>query len=569
MGTRTDPHPFAAADTPSLHDLLARVTADEQLDPRRKADLRSAIKSLGQWLGADLTAMPAHPRYLRERLARFHPAAAGVSRKRLQNARSAIAFALDRYGLGGRRDYLAPLSAAAQVLYDRLPDKYFRCRLSRLLHFISAQGIEPEQMTDAVTDEFLAALERHSAIKHVRTTHQDACRAWNKARRLIPGWPDVQLTVPCYRQTWGLPWATFPASFEAVVDAWFADPADDGDFFADNGRLKPLAPRTVATQRDHLRCTASALVRSGHDPSAIVDLGYLVRPAHVRQALTFFLDRNGGEPNAYIAAVAYTLRTVAKYGVDLAEADREEVQRLYRKVSQQRHGMTQKNLARLRQLDDPAARDRLLAFPTLRIREVLRRDSGGVAEALAIQAAVATELWLFVPLRIANFVGLQLDMHLIRRHGGDHCWAIHVPAAMVKNTVDLDYELPAPIARHLEIYLERFRPRLVAGTNPWLFPGRDGRAKHVATLRSQVTRAVRQGTGIELHPHLFRHIAGKLLLDEHPGDQGTVQRMLGHKSLRTTMATYTGSETRAAIRRYDEVVLGLRAQALRRAGVVA
>ena len=57
--TRTDHHPFAAADTPSLHDLLDRVTADEQLDPRRQADLRSAIKSLGQWLGTDLTAIPS------------------------------------------------------------------------------------------------------------------------------------------------------------------------------------------------------------------------------------------------------------------------------------------------------------------------------------------------------------------------------------------------------------------------------------------------------------------------------------------------------------------------------
>jgi integrase len=140
---------------------------------------------------------------------------------------------------------------------------------------------------------------------------------------------------------------------------------------------------------------------------------------------------------------------------------------------------------------------------------------------------------------------------------------------MVKNAIDLDYELPAPIAAHLELYLERFRPRLVAATNSWLFPGRGAKAKHVSTLRAQVTRAVLQATGIELHPHLFRHIAGKLLLDEHPGDQGTVQRLLGHKSIRTTMATYTGAEIRAAIRRYDEVVLGLRAQALSRAGVRA
>jgi integrase len=335
--------------------------------------------------------------------------------------------------------------------------------------------------------------------------------------------------------------------------------------------VKPLSPRTVATQKDHLRCVASALVRMGHDPAAIVDLAYLVRPAHVRQALQFFLARNGGSPNSYIAAIAYTLRTVAKYGVVLPDDERKEVERLYKKVARQRHGMTEKNLARLRQLDDPAVRDRLLAFPTLRIREVLRHDSGGIAEALTVQAALATELWLFVPLRIANFAALRLDQHLIRRENrrGERPWAIHVPAAMVKNTIDLDYEVPPPIARLLELYLERFRPRLVVGANPWLFPGRNGEAKHVATLRSQVTRAVLQGTGIELHPHLFRHIAGKLLLDEHPGDQGTVQRMLGHKSLRTTMATYTGAETRAAIRRYDEVVLGLRAQALSRAGVAA
>jgi hypothetical protein len=245
----------------------------------------------------------------------------------------------------------------------------------------------------------------------------------------------VDLTVPCYQQTWGLPWSAFPASLEAAVDTWFADPVDAGDFFADNGRLKPLAPRTIATQKDHLRCTASALVRMGHDPCAIVDLAYLVRPVHVRRALQFFLDRNGGKPNSYLAAIAYTLRTVAKYGADLPDDDRKEVERLYKKVAQQRQGMTGRNLARLRKLDDPAVRDRLLAFPTIRIREVQRHDRGGVADALAIQAAVAAELWLFVPLRITNFAGLRLHAHLIRREGGrgERTWAIHVPAAMVKH----------------------------------------------------------------------------------------------------------------------------------------
>jgi hypothetical protein len=73
---RTDQHPFAAADTPNFLDLLDRVTADEQLDPRRKADLRSAIKTVAQWLGSDLTAMPAHPP-LPARAARRLPASRG------------------------------------------------------------------------------------------------------------------------------------------------------------------------------------------------------------------------------------------------------------------------------------------------------------------------------------------------------------------------------------------------------------------------------------------------------------------------------------------------------------
>ena len=545
------------------------MAADDALNTRRKANLRSAIKSAGHWLGIDLTAMPAHPRYLRERFAGIHHTGAGVSTSGC-SVRSDIAFAFDRYGLGGRRSYLAPLSPETRVLYDRLPTKYFQCALSRFLHFISAQGILLDQVTDAVSHRFLTALERHSSIKDPRETHKNTCRVWNKARAQVPGWPDVMLTEPCYRETYGLRWTDFPPSLEAAVDAFFADPVDDGDFFADAGRQKPLSPRTIATQKDHLRCVASALVRSGHDADAVVDLEHLVHPAHVRQALQFFIDRNDGRPNAYVGAIAYTLRTVAKYGVVLSDTDRKEVERYYKKVAQKRGGLTEKNLARLRQLDDPAVRDRLLAFPTLKIREILRTDSGGIAEALAVQAALAAELWLFAPLRLTNFAGLQLDRHLIcREGGGKRHWAIHVPAAVVKNAVDLDYELPAPVARHLELYLERCRPRLVTGTSPWLFPGKVGKAKHVATLRDQITRAVWRGTGIALHPHLFRHIAGKLLLDELPGDQGTVQRMLGHKSIKTTMATYTGAETRAAIRHYDEVVLGLRAQALSRMGAGA
>jgi hypothetical protein len=74
---------------------------------------------------------------------------------------------------------------------------------------------------------------------------------------------------------------------------------------------------------------------------------------------------------------------VAKYGVVLSDGDCKEVESYYRNVAPQRSGLTGKNLERLPQLDDLAARDRLLAFPTRGIAEIVRTDTGGIAEALA------------------------------------------------------------------------------------------------------------------------------------------------------------------------------------------
>ena len=72
-------------------------------------------------------------------------------------------------------------------------------------------------------------------------------------------------------------------------------------------------------------------------------------------------------------------------------------------------------------------------------------------------------------------------------------------------------------------------------------------AKHVFRL-----------TGIEVHVHLFRHIAAKMYLDAHPGAYEVVRRVLGHKSMDTTTEAYTGLESAAAGRHFDNTILALR-----------
>ena len=51
-------------------------------------------------------------------------------------------------------------------------------------------------------------------------------------------------------------------------------------------------------------------------------------------------------------------------------------------------------------------------------------------------------------------------------------------------------------------------------------------------------------------PHQFRHLAAKLYLDQHPDGGESVRRLLGHKSLQTTMRYYRELESVLAGRRY-------------------
>ena len=55
----------------------------------------------------------------------------------------------------------------------------------------------------------------------------------------------------------------------------------------------------------------------------------------------------------------------------------------------------------------------------------------------------------------------------------------------------------------------------------------------------------------------FRHLAGYLYLRQNPGGHEVVRRLLGHRSITTTVQFYAGMETTAAIAEYERTVLRL------------
>ena len=161
------------------------------------------------------------------------------------------------------------------------------------------------------------------------------------------------------------------------------------------------------------------------------------------------------------------------------------------------------------------------------------------------------------PIRLGNLCALDLEQNLVRPGRGKQLHLV-IEAMDVKNRQALEFPLPAQSIELVERYLREFRPHLATPNCTALFPGRSGGSKGTNTLGGQISQTIRSYTGIKMHPHLFRHVTAKIYLDANPGGYEIVRRVLGHRSIDTTTAYYTGQETAAAIRHFDHTILKLR-----------
>ena len=552
-------NPFTSADQLTLADVLFRIEADPVLEPQRCRNLCSAIRGLGKLIRKDLRYLPADPGFYRPFFRRLHPEHSSLSKSRIANIKSDVLFALRHVGcIKGARTYMAPLTPAWGKLWEAA-DCVDRLRLyvSRFMHYCSAQGIEPEDVDDAVSERLRQALVDESFVKDPVGTWKGILRTWNKLVEMVPEWPQTKLNIPNGRDDYSIPLDRFPTSLQAevasLVTYWRGD-----DILDDTGPLKPLKPRTIKSRLYRLRQAASALVLRGRAIEEVTSIAMIVDVAAAKIVLRFYLERAGGKPTSQVHGIAILIKTLAHHWVSVDDNHLEQLKDLCAKVDPQIKGLTEKNRARLRQFDDLKNVRLLLDFPRRRLNQVLASDRGRRLDAVAVQIALAVELLLMMPVRAENLVNLNLDRHIQRSRAGKN-GVVHVviPGTEVKNDEDLEFELPEDTVELLDLYLSAYHPRLTGGSSPWLFPGANG-PKTVNTLGEQIKAHVFNATGLEINLHLFRHIAAKLHLDRNPGAYEVVRRVLGHRSIDTTPRFYAGLETAAAGRHFDQEILKLR-----------
>ena len=547
--------PSRAATTvpPSLADVLVAIEAAD-LPARRRQDLASAVRSAARALGRSPEQVPADPRLLASRLAELAPLALGFSKPRWNNIRSLLRTALELVTAMAPGRHLTPLSPAWQALWDRLPSRTLKTRLSRLLHFCSAQRIEPEAVDEATFVAFRAHLEL-TLLKEPAAVYRETLLGWNKARIAVAGWPDLTVIIPARTTAWTLPWSDFPDSLSRDVTRYLdrlggRDPLEELPFRA-------VRPLTLQHREYQIRQFASALVMRGREPASLTCLGDLVAIDAFKDSLRYLLERRDGKSTATVVSLAISLKTIARHHVGVDTPHLERMTEIINRLGPPKRGLTAKNRSRLRPLDDPQTAVALVQLPA-KLMALADREQRPLRAARLAQTAVAIEILLMAPIRITNLSTLDIERHLIRPSRSKAGLHLVIEGEEVKNDEPLEYPLPPGSVELIERYLGQFHPALAPAGSTALFPGGSQGCKHGNTLRQQISEAVFAHTGMRVNPHLFRHIAAKLFLDANPGSYEVMRRVLGHRSIATTTAFYTGLETAAAVRHFDATILKLR-----------
>lgn len=537
----------------SLRELRDHLLADETVPDQRRRDLASALKTFAKAVDRPIDVLPADPALLKPLLKGITPAMIGLKPGRWKNVLSLVNAALAHVGLvvvAGR--IRTKPSPAWEAVLDLLPDAHGdRFHLGRFARYCTARSIEPAQVTDATIVRYQADLASGSlTVDHLRAPREVA-RAWNKVGETHSGWPQARLTIPDNRNTYSLPWCDYPASLKIDVDLWLERLGSDSHLF--DRDFDPLRPASIATRSRQIRLYLAALVLKGVPAIELVDLKAAVRPEAAAKALRMFWDRANGKPNHHGYQIATLVGDIARHWAKLPARDLDALRNIASRLRPKVTGMTERNRKRLRQLEDPERLHALLALPDRLLTDIRRLGAPTVELARQVQTAAAIQILVHTAMRFRNLRELRLDERLVRH--GDGSITVIVHCDDVKNEVPIERRLPPQAARVIAVYIDLYRPLLAGGGSAWLFPGADpADPKSDEGMRKPIQKTIAERAGLEWNPHLFRHSAAFLILRENPTAYGTVQRLLGHKSIQTTIAIYSGMETGAAHRFFDDLV---------------
>lgn len=539
----------------TLADVAELVQSDSSLADTRCRDLLSGLNRFATIAGQRLASIPATAAAVRRVLEGTTPQQHGLKKKSFQTLRSTVAFAVKAYGPVEVRHSNAvkpQWNAAWTELVELIDVPFRRHALSRFAAFCSARLISPAAVTNSMLADFLAELAATEVVKRPKDLLHGTVTAWNRASRDIAGWPQIRLTSPTAPVPHIFPPTAFSERFQAELASWkqrTSSASTSRSIFRREGLLRELRPETVRSQLSLFRQVASALVRSGAmQIEEVIGLSSLCDPDKLRMALEFEHERLRGNDRR-VLEMANKIRVLCKYFDGVPAEQIAGLDRLFMVRPERRKDITEQNRLRLAQFDEPGNYEQLVRFPE-RAAGQARRMTNQYRAAKRMEQSVAISTLLRVAPRLATLRQIELSW---LKHQADGSIVLSIPPTALKARRALEVWLNADCGALINELIRDFRPALPCASGPYLFPGEDGGPRSKNAMYEQVTDVGRE-LGLDINPHLYRHLLQKICVERDPTSIGAVSLILGHATTSTTTTFYADRNGRAASKRIDSLL---------------
>jgi hypothetical protein len=233
---------------------------------------------------------------------------------------------------------------------EQIEDPYAKDVMSPFFRFLSAHGIEPEDIDDDHAEGFQAYRRETSFGKVKRSQHRALVRYWNASAARIPAWPQITLTEPPYAKGFTGPAVEdFPQSLRDDIDA-YCERIGKRHKTVSGRVFPPCKQSTIDTRRRELIAAVRAAVAAGIPLDELKSLSDLLRPDRVEILMNYYWEQNGERPSLYTIDLASKLLALAR-SEDLAEVEIERLDEIRIALEQYRStGLTEKNRRLIRQI---------------------------------------------------------------------------------------------------------------------------------------------------------------------------------------------------------------------------
>jgi integrase len=541
---------------PTFVDLLAGIEQAADLSEQTRRHWGCSAGQIARWLDRPAAVIPARLNAVEVPLRQLHHVRVGVTAKTLANHRSNVRAALRWFGKGQDVPLHGIRLSADWTAFRGKVGRPLRDRLYSLIRYCSFRGISPGSVDDQIFDDYWRYRAEHTALESNNSVRRLTARAWNACIGAIDDWPLQRLTEPPIRAKAAPAWDDFPASLRTEIDAYFAGHTKPHRSLSGR-RIRPCRATTIRTRRAELMAAARMAIHLGVPINSLTSLAALLHPDVVEPVIEAYWQKNGNEPTVFTIDLGWKLLRIAREigGLDQAAIDRLDETRAALE-DHRRSGLTPKNLQLIRQVLTEGIWSEVVSLPGVLMQEArLAKDHAPIKAAVTAQLAVAIAILTFAPIRVSNLMSIELGKNLIKPGGLNIPYWLVFEHYDVKNRVDLNFKFDQPLTDLIDEYVHEFRPTVLRGTNAsWLFPGEGGKPKTTTGFGIQMTKRIQKAIGLRITPHQFRHAAAAIYLKHRPGDYETVRRLLGHRSIQTTIMFYCGLQTTQATEQFGNLI---------------